>query len=344
MTHSRDPEYRRCPVSGRWVVIAPVRADRPLSLDHAQPHERERHESRPCPFCEGGEEHTPHEVYAVRRPVTAPDGPGWSVRVVPNKFPAVRPIGEPAFRVDGELDLFDSIPGFGEHELVIECPTHAVSPAELTDAQTAAILTAYRERLIALGRNPLLQYATVFKNVGAEAGASVAHLHSQIVATPVVPEAVRRELETTAEYRDRRGRCVFCDLLAEELAGGTRLVAVSDGFAAVCPFAPRFGYEVWVLPRTHESRYEALTDAAAADLAGLLKRVFRGIDAVLRRPAFNYWLHTAPFRSDPLPHYHWHIEIIPRTDRQAGYEWGSGCFINAVAPERAAAELRDAVK
>ena len=337
-----DPEYRRCPATARWVIIAPVRAHRPMILDHARPHHRERHESRPCPLCEGSEADTPQEVYADRRPGTVPNGPGWSLRVVPNKYPAVRPLGDPRFQIDGELNLFDSIPGFGEHELVIECPDHLVSPTELTDARLAAVLVAYRERLKALAGNPLFQYATVFKNVGAEAGASLAHLHSQIVATPVVPEAVRRELEVAAEYHDRRGRCVYCDVLAEELVHGSRLVAESDRFVAVCPFAPRFPYELWVLPKAHESRYETLADAD--ELARLMKRVVGGLDSALAGPAFNLCLHTSPLRSDPLPHYHWHIEVLPRTNRQAGFEWGSGCFINPISPERAADELRRATR
>jgi UDPglucose--hexose-1-phosphate uridylyltransferase len=342
MPEPHAPEYRRCPVSGRWVIIAPVRAQRPLSLDHARPHHRERHESDPCPFCEGAEHDTPHEVYAVRRPGTAPDGPGWSLRVVPNKYPAVNPHGAAPELSPGE-GLFASVPGVGAHELVIECARHEANPVRLTDDEFAAVLAAYRHRLVAHGEDPRWAYATVFKNVGAEAGASLAHLHSQIVATPVVPDAVRLELDTSADYFRREGGCVFCDVVREETAARTRVVAEGGGFVALAPFAPRFAHEVWVLPVSHDSRYESLTDVDLHDLARLLKRVLGAIDKVLARPAYNYFLHTAPLRVGDLPHFHWHLEVIPRTARAAGFEWGSGCFINAVPPERAAAELRAAL-
>jgi UDPglucose--hexose-1-phosphate uridylyltransferase len=343
MPATRDPEYRRCPVSGRWVIIAPVRSQRPLSLDHARPHHRERHESDPCPFCEGAEHDTPHESYAVRRPGTEPNGPGWSLRVVPNKYPAVNPSGDaPDLSPDGSL--FESVPGVGAHELVIECARHEANPVKLTDDEFAAVLAAYRHRLVALATDPRWAYATVFKNVGAEAGASLAHVHSQIVATPVVPDAVRLELDTSADYHRVRGRCVFCDVIREETSNGVRVVAEGGGFVALAPFAPRFAYEVWVLPTAHDSRYESLTDAGLRELARLLKRVLGAVDKVLARPAYNYFLHTAPLRAGELPHYHWHVEIVPRTARAAGFEWGSGCFINAVPPERAAASLREALR
>lgn len=170
MADALAPQYRRDPVTGRWVIIAPVRSRRPITLAHARPHHRAGVGHGDCPLCEGREANTPGEVYAVRRPETPENGPGWSVRVVPNKYPAVHPIGEPAFLTDGAAELFDSLPGFGEHELLIECPDHQTSPTALTNAQMGMVLAAYRERLIALARNPLYEYATVFKNVGAEAG------------------------------------------------------------------------------------------------------------------------------------------------------------------------------
>ena len=182
----------------------------------------------------------------------------------------------------------------------------------------------------------------MFKNVGAEAGASLAHLHSQIVATPIVPDAIRQELDGAADYHRREGRCVFCDIIRREAVAGVRVVAETPHFLAVAAFAGRFAYETWVLPKSHASRYEAIPDALAAELARLTKSILGKLDGVLGHPAYNYYLHTAPARSDELPHYHWHLEIVPRTARAAGFEWGSGCFINAVLPEAAAAELRAA--
>lgn len=351
---SQSPELRRDPVTGRWVVIAPERARRPVTLTDAEPRHRVEvnGERVPCPFCPGQEHDTPNEVLAYREPGTAANGPGWRLRVVPNKFPAVRPI-----QADFTLiscagseqtpvppSLFHAIPGFGRHEVLIECAEHVATPQMLPDAAFGDVFRAYRDRLLTLAQEPRLRYAVVFKNVGAEAGATLEHTHSQIVALPLVPESIEQELGGAEEYHARHGRCVFCDLLTAELAAGTRVVAESPQFVALAPFAPRFAFEVWVLPRAHDSGYEATTDAQAAELAVLIKRVLRAFDAVLGNPAYNWFLHTAPLRSTGLRHFHWHFELIPRTSRPAGLEWGSGCFVNAVSPEAAAEQLRAAAR
>ncbi|MBX9582653.1 MAG: DUF4921 family protein [Gemmataceae bacterium] len=363
MTDDTAPEFRRDPVTGRWVVVAPERAARPMALRGAEPRHRPDRERKPCPFCPGQEHDTPHEVYALRDPGTAPDGPGWRLRVVPNKFPVARaqdpsprpppPGGEgekehgrcsapPPFPGEGAggRGLFRTSPASGRHEVVVETADHLADPAALSDGRLAEVFVAYRERLVALAADPALTYAAVFKNVGAEAGASLGHTHSQILATPLVPDLVRRELAGSAEYHAANGRCVFCDIVAHELADRSRVVAETPGFVAVTAFAGRFAYEVWVLPKHHTSRYEAITDDAAGELAALMRRVAGAMDAVLAEPAYNWYLHTAPLRAGDLPHYHWHWEILPRTSRPAGLEWGSGCFVSAVPPERAAAELR----
>lgn len=331
------PEYRRDPITGRWVLIAPERAARPLALSHVKPHDRRDAERDRCPFCEGREENTPHERFALRAPGSAANGPGWQLRVIPNKFPAVRPL---ASADPLSVGLLEAVPGHGEHELVIPCARHESNPVQLTNAEFADLLGAYRERLLTLAADPRLEYATIFQNVGAEAGASLAHLHSQILATPFVPDAVQLELDGSKRHIEREGRCVFCDLLRHEIAVGERVMMATANFVALLPFAGRFAYEVWVLPRTHTSGYESLTNEMAHELAEVLRTVLTRFDAVLAEPAYNYYLHTSPLRAPELPHYHWHLEIIPRTARTAGFEWGSGCFINTVAPERAAVELR----
>lgn len=341
-TDADAPEFRRDPVTGRWVVIAPERSRRPMGLDGAEPRHRPGGEHEPCPFCPGQEYDTPNEVLAVREPGTPPDGPGWRLRVVPNKFPAVRPRPGAAPFPDG--GLFDRFPGFGRHEVVIETPDHLASPTCLPDDQFRDVLLAYRDRLVSLADDRQLHYAAVFKNVGAEAGASLGHSHSQILATPLVPDTIRTELGGADDYYTANRRCVFCDIVSSDLSDGRRMIAPSERFVAVSPFAARFAYEMWVLPKAHASRYESLTAAAAADLAGLMKRVLRGLDAVLAEPAYNWFLHAAPLRSAELPHYHWHFEVTPRTSRPAGFEWGAGCFINAVAPETAAEQLRAALQ
>lgn len=335
------PEFRRDPVTGRWVIVAPERSLRPMGLKGAEPAHRTNGEQTICPFCPGQEEYTPHEVIAYREPGTERDGPGWRLRVVPNKFPAVRPIDGAAGHKPG--GLFERFPGAGWHEVVIETPEHVSSPAKLSDKQFRDMFRACQARLIALADDPALCYASVFKNVGAEAGASLGHTHSQIVATPIVPEIIRLELVGADDYYAAHRRCVFCDIVEQERAHGVRVVGETENVVAIAPFAPRFAYEVWVLPRGHASRYESATEPLLDELAALMKRVVKGLDRVLASPAYNWFLHTAPLRSAELPHYHWHFEIIPRTARPAGFEWGTGCFVTAVTPERAAAELRDAL-
>ncbi len=274
-----------------------------MTLRHAEPHHRTRKSDGPCPFCPGHEAETPPEAFAVR------DTHGWQLRVVPNKFPAVRP---------------DTPEAFGFHEVVVECPDHLANPTELSDTQFANVFTAYRERLLHYSADPRIESVSIFKNVGAEAGASLDHLHSQLVALPFVPDALREEL--------RSPRCHFCEMIEP-----ARLVVESENFRIVCPFAPRFAYETWVLPKDHEPRFETISDVA--ELATLMKRVLVALDRVLHFPAYNWFLHTAP--RGQWPRFHWHVELIPRLSRVAGFEWGSGVFINDVFPERAARDLRD---
>lgn len=342
MARIANPEYRRCPVTGRWVVLAPERALRPIQLQHGEPHSRRDAAGKGvCPFCPGNEAMVPAEVYAVRDPGTAADGPGWKMRVVPNKFPAVREVHAPSEAVSPD-GFTEAMAGFGRHEVVIETDRHESDPVALSDDEFAAMLTAYRERLKDLATNSRFTFATVFKNVGAEAGASLAHLHSQIIAMPVVPDAIRAELEAANDYYRRERRCVYCDLLRSEAASALRVVEDAGGFVTVCPFAPRFAYETWVLPTAHDSRFETITDAEVLNLARQMKRVLRATDAVLNGPAYNWYLHCGPLRAANMPYYHWHIEIAPKTARPAGFEWGSGCFINTVPPELAAVRLRAA--
>ncbi|HYH63798.1 MAG TPA: DUF4921 family protein [Urbifossiella sp.] len=315
---SAFPEYRRDPVTGRWAIVAPGRALRPSTPHPATPNPDPPAD---CPFCPGNEHDTPGELFADRDPGTVPNGPGWRLRVVPNRYPAVEP----------------DAPAVGRHEVVIACPEHVVRAAELPGGAYRGLFRAYRERIAAHAADPRLAYTLAFKNVGAAAGASLAHAHAQLVATPFVPPIVQDEIDAAAAHHSRTGRCVFCDLIADELRG-PRVVCETAGFVAVTAFAPRFAYEVWVLPKAHAARFETTGDVD--ELAGVVRRVVAAQDAVLGPVAFNWVLHTAPLRSAELPHYHWHLEVLPRTATPAGFEWGGGCFVTAVAPEDAAEQLR----
>jgi len=339
MQYDPLPEFRRCPATGRWVIFAPERARRPITLQHTQAHHRDRPATDAvCPFCEGHEAEAPGEVYAIRAVGTAKDSPGWELRVVSNKFPALRP--HMTATMPWLDPFFGARPGFGGHEVVIPCQSHETNPAKLTPAQYTNLLIAYRDRIRAISSDNLWHYLQVFQNVGAEAGASLAHLHAQIIALPLVPDAIQSELAFAKEYHGRHSACVYCELIAKERLARSRILRETEHFLAFCPFAPRFSYEFWVMPKYHASHFEITVDAALAELARLVRDLLAALDAVLAEPAYNTYLHTTPMKAKPNGHYHWHWEVIPRTARAAGFEWGSGCFLNAVPPEKAAAELR----
>jgi len=287
-----------------------------------------------CVFCPGNEDKTPPEILASRGPGRS----GWSLRVVPNKFPALR--------IEGELEqagegIFDWMSGVGAHEVVIETPEHDATLATLPADAVTDVLMAYRERVVDLKKDPRFEYILVFKNHGAAAGASLEHPHSQLIATPIIPIGVVEELTGSAEHYARKERCVWCDILRQERRSGTRMIVESHEFVALAPFAPRFPFETWILPARHRSAFEESSVEELRGLAHVLQTVLRALDATLDHPPFNYMLHTAPLREGPLDHFHWHLEIIPKLTLVAGFEWGSGFFINPVPPEDAAAALRE---
>jgi UDPglucose--hexose-1-phosphate uridylyltransferase len=327
------PELRKDPIVGRWVIIATERAKRPVAP---------KNEPMPagtfCPFCEGNEVHTPHEILAYRERGTKPDEKGWRVRVVPNKFPALQVEGALEKRGDG---IYDRMNGVGAHEVILECPFHEISIANLSEEYIREILWVYRDRLIDLKKDSRLVYGMVFKNVGAAAGASLEHSHSQLIVTPIVPINVWEEMSGSLEFFNYRGRCIFCDMVHQELNTAKRVVLDTPSFVSLCPYASRFPFETWILPKTHNSHYENIQKNEVEELGTVLKTILKKLETALDRPAYNYIIHTSPFDTQVLPHYHWHMEIIPRLTRVAGFEWGTGFYINPVPPEQAAQFLHD---
>ena len=327
------PELRKDPIVGRWVIISTERARRPS--DFAT--EPVRATGGDCPFCPGNEAKTPPEILAGRPPGSGPNQPGWSYRVVSNMFPALR--------IEGELDpsgegLFDRMNGVGAHEVVIETPDHRATLATLSTDALADVLLAFRERLLDLRKDPRFEYALVFKNHGEAAGASLEHPHSQLIATPIIPVMVAEELAGSARYYAMKERCVWCDIVRQERREGRRRIVEANGFVALAPFAPRFPFETWILPVAHGAAYEDSGVDQLRGLAGLLGDFLRRMNRVLGDPPFNFMLHTAALRETQLDSFHWHLEIIPKLTRVAGFEWGSGFFINSVPPEDAAEALR----
>jgi UDPglucose--hexose-1-phosphate uridylyltransferase len=329
------PELRKDPIVGRWVIIAHERAKRPQNLRQPQNPEIE---PGLCPFCEGNESNTPPEIAAYRPRGSAPDGPGWTVRVVPNRFPALKIEGSLNKRGDG---IYDMMAGVGAHEVIIETPRHAVSMAEMPEDNIREVLWVYRDRLLDLKKDTRLVHGMLFKNVGPAAGASLDHTHSQLIVTPIVPISVWEEMTGSLEFFNYRGRCIYCDMVQQELASERRVVLDTPHFTAICPYASRFPFETWIIPRNHSSHFENIPKPTLDDLGSVLRQTLSKLEQALDRPSYNYIIHTAPFDHPELPHYHWHIEIIPRLTRVAGFEWGSGFYINPVPPEDAAAYLRE---
>jgi len=328
------PELRKDPVVGRWVIISTERGQRPSDFRI----EPVRAVGGNCVFCPGNEAKTPTEILAIRTPDSAPNGPGWSLRVVPNKFPALR--------IEGELEpsgegLYDRMNGVGAHEVVIESPDHRATLATLPADTVADVLLAYRDRVVDLKKDPRFEYILVFKNYGAAAGASLEHPHSQLIATPIIPIMLTEELNGSSQYYRMKERCVWCDILHQERRSQRRMIVEANGFVAFAPFASRFPFETWILPTHHRSAFEETGVEELRGLAEVLGEFLRRMDRVLQHPPFNFMLHTAPLREGPLEHFHWHLEIIPKLTNVAGYEWGSGFFINPVLPEDAAAALRE---
>jgi UDPglucose--hexose-1-phosphate uridylyltransferase len=328
------PEFRQDPITGRWVIIAPGRAARPWHIGAAE----ERASTEPCPFCTGNEAMTPPEVWAQRESNTKANAPGWRLRIVSNKYPALVNTGEWSAKRDG---FYQSINGLGVHEVIIESPDHVTHMSALSAAQIADILRAYRARLRILKNDPRWRYLLIYKNQGERAGATLEHIHSQLTALPAVPKEAMDEINGASKHFAATGQCIYCAIRRREMEGGERLVAENDRFVALCPFAPRFGYETWLLPKNHAAAFAESSEddiiAFGEILRGLLLRFVRLFD----NPPFNYVIHSSPQDDVASVCYHWHMEILPQLTRAAGFEWGSGVHMNSIAPEDAARLLRD---
>lgn len=328
------PELRKDPVVNRWVILAPERASRPDQFFSSF----ENNHNHSCPFCAGNEQESPGEVLTLDEDGNASCGTGWQVRVVTNQYPAL------TLKSPRELPsepMFERRDGFGVHEVIVECPQHEHNLSSLPAKQIGLILKAYRDRLLELRKNAGLLHALIFKNSGGMAGASLEHAHSQLVVTPIVPIFVQEELDAGQCFFEEYNRCIFCEMIEKELHHDRRIVLDTDAFVVLCPYASRFPYEMWILPKRHFSRFECLDEKQLNELGMVLKSVLGKLDSTLDNPPYNFLLHTAPFHRGELPYFHWHMEIFPRTTRVAGFEWGSGFYINTVLPEEATRILRE---
>lgn len=314
-------------LTGRWVVIAAERGRRPSDFRAGEEETR----AGTCPLCPGYERETPPEIAAYRAPGTAPDTPGWQVRVVPNKFPAVRGCGSTSATAYG---VYRAMPGIGAHEMVIEAPDHVRGLEDLRQEQAVAVLRMWQERLLALRRLAWVEYIQVFKNVGRAAGASLEHTHSQIMALPFVPREVGVELAAIGAPEG----CRLCAMVRQELAEGSRTVVCGRYVVIFAPFASRFPFETWAVPLAHEGDFALAGEAVVQELASGLRKVLGRLARLLGRPPYNLVLHTGPVNR-ALGDFHWHIEVLPRLTVPAGFEFGTGYYINPLPPEVASRYL-----
>ena len=340
------PELRKDPIIGRWIIISTERGKRPTDFIV------EKNEGRGgfCPLCPGNENTTPPEVLSY----SSIDGhqnnkPGWDLRVVPNKYPALV--------IEGNLNkegngLYDRMNGIGAHEVIIETPDHNESFTRLPPERMIKVFLAYRDRLLDLAQDPRFRYVMVFKNFGAAAGASLEHSHSQLIALPILPRMISSELEGSLSYYKYKERCIFCDLIDFELREGVRVVKEFSNFVTMAPYASSSPFELRLFPKRHSHDFALMNDAQLAELAVAMKDMLLRVKTVLRDAPYNFILHTAPpmHRRPGKPthwnslelDYHWHIELVPRLTQVAGFEWGTGFYINPTSPEDAAQFLREA--
>lgn len=328
------PELRQDPTTKEWVAIAIERAKRPDEFrKRAETETPATGEERLCPFCPGNETLTPEEVFGLRDSGNKNES-GWRVRVVPNKFAAFTP-GEGARRRD-LLRFFHSMEGCGHHEVIVESPEHNQILSLMSDQQILELLHTYKQRYNALRKDPRIKLILLFRNHGPRAGTSLAHPHSQLVAMPIIPLLIRQKYEVAIRHYDDTGRCLYCDVVTEEKSAAKRVVLESPHFLVFHPFASRVPFETWIAPKHHNPCFARIGFEESLELASVLRRVLRGLYDALDNPDFNLIVHTAPVEDEDKPYFLWHIEIHPRLTTPAGFELGTGIYINTAIPEETA--------
>ncbi len=360
---SLNPELRKDPVTGRWVIISTARAQRPEAPTPRREEENPEARAR-CPFCYGHEEQTPPEIFTIRKNGEPPNSSGWLTRVVPNKFPAFGIFNEINVR---QVGMFQIATGYGAHEVAIESPNHDIYLEQQPPEQIARIIDTWWERHVDLERDPKLKYVLIFKNHGKAAGASLTHPHAQIIATTVVPDALKGKLIVAKQHFQNGEGCMWCRQIEQlfyyenriynpdgtifvEVRQRDRVVAENEKFVAYIPFAARMPYEIHILPKTHQHTFIQTTPEERMELADILKTVLMKVYKLLGNPPYNFYIHSAPnlsvrpragdyttIRDD----FHWHIEILVRTTIWAGFEQGSGIYINPLNPTDAARYLAE---
>ncbi|MCX7990828.1 MAG: galactose-1-phosphate uridylyltransferase [Proteobacteria bacterium] len=336
-------EIRKDIFTGQWVVFNTDLKERMVNFWLKR--EFNVPKLATCSFCEGKENETPPETLAYRRSGTIPNGPGWWIRTFKNKDSALIP--------DEELDrrpvgIYDMVTGYGVQEIIVETPEHRTQLEELPFNQVRDVLWSFKERISSLKANKGFKYVLVFKNFGLGTFGSMEHSHSQILATPIMPRKIKDELIQAKLYYSDKERCIFCDVIKQEIRQKERVIYETEHFVVIAPYASNSPYEMFIFPRVHSALYEDITPTLANDLTDTLIITLKKLSKVLSAPPYTLVIHTAP-NFVPRPgywgtvqyDYHWHIEISPRLFRLSGLEWGTGFFFNPIMPEEASIELKN---
>jgi len=328
-------ELRKDPVLGRWVI---VQVDGSLGPQDYDKGSRRFHQQAVCPFCQGREDRTPPEIESVRHDGSHANQPGWSVRVVPNRFPALSIEGETERKGIG---IYDISQGVGAHEVIVETPVHDKDFPDFSDKEMYEVIDKYCSRSSDLARDKRFRYVMIFKNYGWAAGASLEHAHSQIIALPMVPKYVLQSLEGAKQYYQKNNCCVYCDIIKQEEKDKERIVTENNDFICFASYTSRFPFETWIMPKEHQSSFCQMSNEKKNNLGKILKEVLKRNKACLSDPSYNFFIHTAPVANNFPEGYHWHIEIIPKLTSMAGFEWGTGFYVVSTDPALAARYLRE---
>lgn len=323
-------ELRQDPVTGRWVVIAPLRSARPKEFIKEEVEDFEIDELN-CSFCPGNEHMTPPEIYSVRPPDTESDKQGWQIRIVPNKFPAF---------VENPVPLrapspFVRRPALGYHEVIIHSPDHRKELSSMPLDHIIKLIEVYKMRFLQISGDSNIKYVHLMVNHGRDSGASLEHPHSQIFGLPLIPEVIQDELGGSLWFNQSRKKCVFCWMLDEEAKSKERVLFENEGFLSFAPFASRFPFEIWVVPKRHTPSFSAIQTVEIEGLARMLSGVLSAFNEKLGRPSYNFFIHSSPCDGGDYPYFHWHAEVFPRVSMISAFELGTGIMINPTAPEKA---------
>jgi UDPglucose--hexose-1-phosphate uridylyltransferase len=357
-------ELRQNPTTREWVIISTERRRRPHEFEKSSKEKVERSNlpeyMEDCPFCSGNESFAPHEIQSYRTPGTGPNSKGWWIRVIPNKFAALSP--EPERQTSGSAskantfaamadyfypratDIFRVKPGIGAHEVVIDTPKHNEVLPFFSDKQAQELFLMYRDRYLDLHKDSRFKYIIIFKNYGPNAGTSIVHSHSQIIATPVIPLTLRNNISQARFYYDEVGRCIFCDMIQAEIADGRRIILQTDDFIVFHPFASESPFETWIMPLKHETCFSKASLDNIKELGVVVKKILNAMYNALGDPDYNYVINNAPVADENEDYYHWSLRIIPRLTMKAGFEIGTGMSINTAIPEETADFMKNFIK